>query len=475
MAPDDFVACTVATRRFVAQARVLADSFLAHHPGGRFAVLVPDDPHGEVSVDPRVAVLRPDDVGVDDPELHRMALHYTVKELACAMKVVLARHLVGQGETVVLLDGDVCVYDDLGAVAQAARETGVVLCGHSPTAFPTPDRYPPNPTYAPRMRNAYGPEQMTMQNGTFNTGVVGVAPRGADFLDWWHARVARYCLSDPNRGLFQEQGWTALAPTLFDCRIWREPGWNVSPFHLHDGDVSWAGDRPLAGSAPLRCFHFITFDPRRPAQFTSVDHLVGVWPRMAQRPGAARLCAQYAERVLAAGHEAAQAEVSPYERLADGTLVDDNMRAAYGEALLQHEAGRGPQPPNPFHDGDVEGWLRWLGEPPEEAAGERPVSRYLLGLHGRLQWVYGAFREVPGRDAGAFLDWLPAAARDGRLDVPARWLPPEPAPAPPEPDPALLELQAEYRELLRTVQSYRASRSWRLTAPLRRLGALRRR
>ncbi|MDQ4040912.1 MAG: hypothetical protein M3141_04095, partial [Actinomycetota bacterium] len=185
MPPDDFVACTVATRRFVAQARVLADSFLEHHPGGRFAVLVPDDPHGEVEVDPRVAVLRPADVGVDDGELHRMALHYTVKELACAMKVVLARHLVAQGETVVLLDGDVCVYDDLAPLARAARETGLVLCGHSLSAYPTPDRYPPNPTYAPRMRNAYGPDQMTLQTGTFNTGVVGVAPRGAEFLEWW--------------------------------------------------------------------------------------------------------------------------------------------------------------------------------------------------------------------------------------------------------------------------------------------------
>ncbi|MDQ4040913.1 MAG: hypothetical protein M3141_04100, partial [Actinomycetota bacterium] len=285
----------------------------------------------------------------------------------------------------------------------------------------------------------------------------------------------RFCLFDPNRGLFQEQGWTALAPTLFDCRIWREPGWNVSLFHLHDSDISWSGDRPLVGDAPLRCFHFITFDPRRPAEFTSVGDLLRVWPRVAQRPGAARLCARYAERLLAAGHEAALAEVSPFELLPDGTRVDENMRAAYGEALLEYEAGRGPAPPNPFDDGDVEGWLRWLSEPPEEAGGQPQVSRYLLGLHNRMQWVYGAFREVPGRDAGAFLDWVPVAAGDGRLDVPARWLPPLPEPPPPAPDPALLRLQAEYRDLLRTVQSYRESRSWRLTAPLRRLGALKRR
>jgi hypothetical protein len=82
----DFVACTVATRRYLAQARVVADSFFEHHPQGRFAVLVPDDPERERAVDPRVEELRPADLGINEAELHRMALIYTSQELACAMK-----------------------------------------------------------------------------------------------------------------------------------------------------------------------------------------------------------------------------------------------------------------------------------------------------------------------------------------------------------------------------------------------------
>src|SRR3954451_11832546 len=106
-----FTGCTVASRRFLAQARVLTDSFFEHHPDGRFAVLIPDDPDRERSMDERVEVLRPLDIGVEPAELCRMALSYTVKELSCAMKVRLVRYLIGRGDTAVLLDGDLCVYD----------------------------------------------------------------------------------------------------------------------------------------------------------------------------------------------------------------------------------------------------------------------------------------------------------------------------------------------------------------------------
>src|SRR3954453_5569313 len=172
----DFIACTVASRRFLGQARVLAESFFEHYPGGRFTVLVPDDPDCERSLDPPVEVLRPGDLGIPDEEMNRLALFYSVKELSCAMKVRLVRHLIARGETVVLLDGDVCVYGDLSPVAEAAAQESLVLLPPSVPPHPTPDHYPPVTGYAPRMRNAVGAEQMMLLAGTYNTGLVGVAP-----------------------------------------------------------------------------------------------------------------------------------------------------------------------------------------------------------------------------------------------------------------------------------------------------------
>jgi hypothetical protein len=149
------------------------------------------------------------------------------------------------------------------------------------------------------------------------------------------------------------------------------------------------------------------------------------------------------------------------------------MRTVYAEALLQHEAGRGQAPPNPFDDGDAEGFLRWLDEPWEGQDEAFPaVSRYLVGLHTRLDWVYGSFKAVPGADAERYLRWLPEAVERGDVDLPERWVPP---PGPPGGDPALLELEDRYRDLLAALEEHRSSLSWRVTAPLRRAAALTRR
>jgi hypothetical protein len=469
----DFITCTVASRRYLAQARVVADSFFEHHPEGRFAVLISDDPQRERAVDSRVEELRPADIGVDESELHRLALIYSPLELACALKGRLARHVVQRGETAVLLDGDMLVLGDLTPLAVAARRDGLALTPHSTQMNTPPGCYPAMIGWAPRLRNAFGADQMLVRAGTFNAGLLAVDAGALPFLDWWNDRTARYCLLEPGRGLFVDQGWLALAPTLFDCHVVREPGWNVNGYHLADCDVEWEGDRPRVGGRPIRCFHFITFDPFQPERLSREPNIAAVWPSAADRPGAARLCRQYAARVLAAGHEAAQAEEGTFERLADGTAVDPNMRAVYAEALLRHEAGVGEAPPNPFADGDAEGFLCWLDEPWEGEDDRFPaVSRYLVGFHTRFDWVYGSFKEVPGADAERYLRWLPEAVERGDVDLPERWVPP---PVPPPPDPAFLELEDHYRDLLAALEAQRSSLSWRLTAPLRRAVALARR
>ena len=111
--------------------------------------------------------------------------------------------------------------------------------------------------------------------------------------------------------------------------------------------------------------------------------------------------------MLAAGHEAAQAEVGPFERLADGTPVDPNMRAVYAEALLRHEAGMGEAPPNPFGDGDADEFLRWLEEPWGGQDDEFPVSRYLVGFHTRFDWVTGRSRRFPAPTRSAICAGCP--------------------------------------------------------------------
>ncbi len=94
----EICACTIIARNYLPAARVLATSFLAHNPGGRFFVLVLDDPMGEI--DPAhepFEVLGLADLDIERSDLDEMAAAYSVMEFATAVKPWLLHALFGRG------------------------------------------------------------------------------------------------------------------------------------------------------------------------------------------------------------------------------------------------------------------------------------------------------------------------------------------------------------------------------------------
>jgi hypothetical protein len=80
-------ACTIIARNYLAHARVLASSFFAHHPDGRFTLLVIDDEDREFDASREsFRCLRLSDIGLDRSEIGRLAAIYDCTELATAVK-----------------------------------------------------------------------------------------------------------------------------------------------------------------------------------------------------------------------------------------------------------------------------------------------------------------------------------------------------------------------------------------------------
>jgi len=135
-------ACTIIACNYLPFARVLSDSFLAHHPGGSFTVLLIDDEQhrfdpGDDTVDWR----RLRDVGLEPAEIQRLAGIYDVTELATAVKPLLLRRLLDEGRNaVVYLDPDIRIYDSLEDVARLATQHGIVLTPHTMRPFPKDER-----------------------------------------------------------------------------------------------------------------------------------------------------------------------------------------------------------------------------------------------------------------------------------------------------------------------------------------------
>ena len=67
-------ACTIVACNYLPYARVLADSFFAHHPDGSFVVLLIDDENRTVDPgDRRIDCRRLSDIGLDREEIRRLA------------------------------------------------------------------------------------------------------------------------------------------------------------------------------------------------------------------------------------------------------------------------------------------------------------------------------------------------------------------------------------------------------------------
>ena len=269
--------------------------------------------------------------------------------------------------------------------------------------------------WAPRLRNAFGADQTLVRAGTFNAGLLAVGEGAEPFLDWWNDRTARYCLLEPGRALFVDQGWLALVPTLFDCHIVREPGMERQRLPPRRPRRGVGGRRPRRSAASRSAAFTSSPSTRcaRPAQPRAQHRRRVADGRRATRRRAAvsrvrRARARGRPRGRAGGGGAVRA---PGRRDARWTRT---CAPSTPRRCCDTRREMGEAPPNPFGDGDAEEFLRWLDEPWEGQDDEFPaVSRYLVGLHTRFDWVYGSFKEVPGADAERY----PALAARGRTSA----------------------------------------------------------
>ncbi len=90
-------ACTIIAGNYLAAARVLAESFLALHPGGSFTVLVVDDEARDIApvsdLDRRVEWWRLTDLGLDTAAIHCLAGIYDVTEFSTSVKPLFLQRL----------------------------------------------------------------------------------------------------------------------------------------------------------------------------------------------------------------------------------------------------------------------------------------------------------------------------------------------------------------------------------------------
>jgi glycosyltransferase involved in cell wall biosynthesis len=386
-------ACTIIAKNYLAQARVLARSFLEYHPGGRFWTLVIDDftDYLDPASEP-FATLTPADIGCD--AFLDMAFRYTVLELSTAVKPWLLGHLMAAVDgPITYLDPDIQVFGSLERLDGLAREHKLVLTPHCTEPIPDDGRRPT--------------QIDIMIAGIYNLGYVSLAPCSEieQLLEWWKDRLRRDCRVDPVYGYFVDQRWFDLTPGLMDDRaIVREPEYNVAYWNLHSRRLTRDGGSYAVNGRPLAFFHYSGFDPDEPGVLSRHQNRLSV----EHDPVLAEILRQYAELAAGEGYGTARNFPYSYDSLPDGTPLDPVVRQMFAEAEETGELTA-----SPLTQAGADAFLAWLSA---QSPGAPPgVHRLLARLYGLRRDLRDAFPDVAGADLGRLFAW---ARGDGAREVP---------------------------------------------------------
>ena len=386
--------CTIIAKNYVAQARVLARSFLEHHGEGRCSVLVIDDYDGYLEPDAEpFRILTPEQIGCE--QFEEMAWRYDVLELSTAVKPWLLAYLLDEGAAAITyLDPDIRIHSSLEMLDELARSHGVVLIPHN--TKPLPD-------------DGERPTQIDiLLAGVYNLGYVSIGgtEETKTLLRWWRERLLNDCRVDPHKGYFVDQRWFDLAPGLVsDHAIVRDPQFNVAYWNLHSRRLERDGTGYNVDKMPLSFFHFSGFDPDKPDVLSRHQSRVTVEADTALQ----LICEEYAEEVIASGYQETKDWPYSYHVLPSGVKLNRRLRRLYEIASEMNEV-RG----SPFSEDGSSEFMSWLAAPaPGAPAG---VNRLLANLYGTRTDLQEAFPDVAGSNYHDFLRW---AQETGVVEEPA--------------------------------------------------------
>jgi hypothetical protein len=347
----ELLGCTACTVSHLPRARVAAESWRRHHPESPFYVLLIDGQEWPQEHE-QFEILLPEELGLSADELAVRLAIYDAYEMSIALKARLFGTLLDRGAAaVVFTDPDVCFYDRVDGLAEAAAAAGLVLIPHAARPVRAGAR-----RYFPLGQIEY----RRTTNGLFNGGLEAVGPDGRDFLDWWDGWLKRDCLRESSAGIWTDQSWLDWAPSYFQYAIVRDSSLDVAFWNLDERELHEVDGRPMVDGTPLRHFHFAGFDPQEPERLTTYLRDPSALP---PNPVLTELLREYSERLAEAGSEELRGRSYGYAVSAGGRPLTERERAVYREAVLAAEARGTERPPSPFDPSRVDEFEQLVDDP----------------------------------------------------------------------------------------------------------------
>ena len=245
---------TIASKNYLAYARVLLQSVARFHPNYRLFLCLVDEVSGKFDPEREpFTIISAKDLGIES--FDDMRLRYDVMELNTAVKPFVFEHLFEKSEldALIYLDPDIRLYFKMGLLESVLdRGASVVLTPH--ITRPLEDGRSPD-------------DLDIVQAGVFNLGFIAVSrgDEGRRFVRWWAKRLTTGAAADLSQGLFTDQKWCNLAPALVgDLHILKYPGYNVAYWNLNERTLESTDGMWLSNGVPLVFYHFSGVNVEKP-------------------------------------------------------------------------------------------------------------------------------------------------------------------------------------------------------------------
>lgn len=255
MAPNknDIVICSIATKNYLASARVLADSFLKYHPNGKMYLLLVDRVDGYFNAaQEKFEIITIDEI--KDTSIFRMLFWYGAGEASVSMKPYLLSHLFNKFgyKKLIFLDSDIMITNHLYDLWELLNIHSIIMTPHCTTPISTDWHDNPN-------------EMGTLMWGAINGGFIALANdlNSHAFLAWWSKLLYRKCVAYPEYNMFsRDQKWLVLSIGYFNnIHILRDPTYNVAYWNLDYYKISPTENNITIDGKPMHFFHFASFNP----------------------------------------------------------------------------------------------------------------------------------------------------------------------------------------------------------------------
>jgi hypothetical protein len=395
------VLCTIIARNYLAQARCLVASFLEHHPQGRAFVLLVDELGGSFDLaGERFTTILLDELEIQD--LEAMRFRYSLLELSTAVKPFFLEYLFRHHScrTVCYFDPDIYFFAPIDDIWDLLEQYAIVLTPH--LTGPLDDDHRPT-------------EFDILQVGAYNLGFIGLSagPDLYSFLRWWQDKLVRNCVMEPGRGLFVDQRWMDLAPSLFPAvHIHRAPGCNVAYWNL--GHRAIAGDREgnyTVNGEPLEFFHFSGFSPDQMGVLSKHQDRFSLRGNPRLRP----LFDAYADCLRQHGYDQAKAWPSSHD-FHHGILIPPIARVLWRQ-LEDVDSDYDPFQTSP-DERFVDRMISWLNQPVDNGSACEPgLTRLAWGIYQLRPDLQALWPDVLGSHRGLFAHWfVRTGAREYQLE-----------------------------------------------------------